>query len=159
MKGNFFFDKNRILVAIIILSLIGIPIAGYGIYLHYAPLQGESFCNINDTFNCDVVSKSPYSKFLGIPVALIGLGGYLTFILLSILDIKNFFGNSMHKLMLFFAILGFAFTLYLTYLEAFVIYAWCIVCIGSAIVMTILLMLVSLYYRACENGNVKKDDI
>jgi uncharacterized membrane protein len=142
--------SNIILISIIILSLIGSVIASYGLYLHYQPLDGSSFCNINEVFNCDAVNKSAYSKFLGFPVALIGLGGYLFFILISLMDLKNFFGKPTHKLMLFLATLGFLFTLYLTYLEAFVIFAWCVVCIGSAIVMTIIFILTMLYYRESE---------
>jgi uncharacterized membrane protein len=149
--------ENTLLRLIFIFAFLGSFVAGYGLYLHYQPVGTGSICNISDTFDCDAVNKSPYSRFLGMPVALIGLGGYLFFMLLSLMDLKNFFGSPMHKLMLFLAVIGFAFTLYLTYLEAFVIYAWCVVCMGSAVIMTIILILSMVYYSRARKKTLTYD--
>ncbi|MFT4309977.1 MAG: vitamin K epoxide reductase family protein [Candidatus Woesearchaeota archaeon] len=140
-------DRNSILKSIIIVSVIGLIIAGYALYLHYAPTGETTFCNISDSFNCDIVNKSAYATFIGIPVALIGIGRYVTFMLLSFLDIKNYFGSPMHILILALSIIGMIFTLYLVYVEAFILYTWCVVCIGNSIMMLLVFLLSIAYYK------------
>lgn len=62
--------------------------AGLGLYLtvqHHAALSGaESFCNINDTLNCDVVNTSAWSEVLGVPTALYGAAFYLALAVISL---------------------------------------------------------------------------
>ena len=51
-------------------------------YLVYTDIGYESFCAISRAINCDTVSQSPYSIFLGVPVAVWGVAGYCFCILL-----------------------------------------------------------------------------
>ncbi|MFH1976739.1 MAG: vitamin K epoxide reductase family protein [Pseudomonadota bacterium] len=51
-------------------------------YLVYTDIGYESFCAISKAINCDTVSQSPYSIFLGVPVAVWGVAGYLFCLLL-----------------------------------------------------------------------------
>lgn len=130
-----------------ITSIIGLALAVESTAAHYAAIP-HTFCNFNDTFDCGAVNRGPYSTFLGIPVAIFGLVGYIFFLISSVV-----YGYTRNELLLTFmgtaAIVGFAFTLYLIYLEAFVIYAWCIVCLGSALCMTILFTAI-MYLRRLE---------
>ena len=131
--------KNTLLKAIIFLSLIGILLSSYALYHHYSEVVG-SVCNVSDKISCDIVNRSVYSEFYGIPVALIGLLGYIAFIVVSYLLIRN--NNRLYKRLLFgMALIGFLFSLYLTYIEAFKLYAYCPVCILSAIIITAILII------------------
>lgn len=110
-------------------SIAGFLVSVYSLKQHYAPL-GTSVCNVTATFNCDLVNKGPYSEILGFPVAAIGLIGYLMILIVAIQFLRTkdpVLGKAMLALM----IGGIAFSLYLTALEAFVIYAWCLLCLGS----------------------------
>jgi protein-disulfide isomerase/uncharacterized membrane protein len=51
-------------------------------YLVYTDIGYESFCAISKAINCDTVSQSPYSIFIGVPVAVWGVAGYLFCLLL-----------------------------------------------------------------------------
>lgn len=110
-------------------SIAGFLVSGYALKQHYAPL-GTSLCNVNATLNCDLVNKGPYGEILGFPVAAIGLIGYLMILIVSIQFLRTK-DPVLGKAMLVLMIGGVAFSLYLTALEAFVIYAWCLVCLGS----------------------------
>ena len=118
---------------IVIFAIVGLMAALYSVKTHYE--GGEhSICSFNETFNCDIVNQSIYSEFLGIPVALIGVGGYV-FFLASILQYKNSKNEMLMNFMGMSALVGSAFSLYLTYVEAYVLYTWCIVCLTSAFSM------------------------
>jgi len=107
----------------------GLLVSLYSLKQHYAPL-GTSVCNVSATFNCDLVNKGPYGEIFGFPVAAIGVIGY---VLMGILAVH--FSRTKDPVigMSLLAMLasGLAFTAYLTYLEAFVIYAWCLMCLAS----------------------------
>ena len=90
--------------------------------------------------DCSTVNSSPYSEIYGIPVALFGVLGYGS--ILGLLLIKKQFGKFIfeNKTLGIFglAVTGFAFTLYLVYLEIYVIKAICPFCVTSQISMSIL---------------------
>ena len=142
---------------IIFLAIIGIFVSLYLVYLHYTP-SGSSFCNINEKFNCDVVNKSVYSEFLGIPVAIIGFMGYLSFIVIGVAFLAGYDWSIIHPklrpkhlnwLLLAFGVTGFIFSLYLAYIEEFVLHTWCIMCIVSLILITTILILSIISYSNC----------
>lgn len=110
-------------------SVAGLLVSAYALKQHYAPL-GTSVCNVSATLNCDLVNKGPYGEILGFPVAAIGLIGYLMILIVAFqfLRTKDLL---LGKVLLVLLAGGLAFSLYLTALEAFVIYAWCLVCLGS----------------------------
>jgi len=102
-------------------------------------------CSLLD--GCDVVTKSAYATLGGIPVALLGALYYIGLFLLSliILETKN------QKLLTFLSLIpaiGFIFSIRLVYLQAFVLDAYCLYCIISAGISTILFALgIILYAR------------
>ncbi len=86
---------------------------------------------------CDIVSKSPHSVFLGIPLATYGIVFYLVIGLLALLYLdtkKAIFA----RLLLPATALGFIASAYFIYVQKFLIGAFCIYCIASAIISTIL---------------------
>jgi len=115
------------------LALIGIGIAGYLVYVHYADVK--PICSISH--GCETVQKSRYAKLAGIPVALLGLLGYLG--ILASLFVRGEAGRLAGAGM---ALVGLGFSGWLTYLEAARIHAWCQWCVGSAVVMALLTVVV-----------------
>ncbi len=89
------------------------------------------------TADCDLVLTSSYAIFLGIPVALIGTFYYLAILvgLFAYLDTKK---TAILKWTLLFTIFGLLVSFSLIYIQVFVLYSYCIYCIGSALISTIL---------------------
>jgi len=112
------------------LTLLGIAIAGYLTYVHY-----EGLSPVCTTGGCERVQASSYSEIGPIPVALLGLIGYV--VILASLFVPGDIGRALTFML---TLTGFAFSIYLTYLELFVIDAICQWCVGSAVVMTALLV-------------------
>jgi uncharacterized membrane protein len=105
-------------------------------------------CDINKTWSCSLVDDSPYSEIAGIGVAIFGLAGYVSLILLGLvtLILRPKTPNICTHLITIGAITGFAFSVYLTALEAFVIHAFCPHCVKSAAYMTVIFVAVAIQY-------------
>jgi uncharacterized membrane protein len=119
----------KLRAAAIAVAVIGLGIATYLTIVHYT--GGTSVCAI--AHGCETVQKSDYSKLAGVPVALLGLIGYVGILAALIKDDEN-----ARAAAAFISILGFGFSAWLTYTEIAIIDAICIWCVGSAICMTIL---------------------
>lgn len=119
--------------AILVLALVGIGIAGYLTYIHYAGLK--PLC-VAGGGGCEKVQSSSASKLAGVPVAVLGLIGYVFIAGTALVrtEAARMAGACA-------AIAGFGFSAYLTYQELFVIHAICQWCVASAILMTILAVL------------------
>jgi uncharacterized membrane protein len=116
-------------LAAIVVGVIGLGIASYLTIVHYT--GGAPVCAI--AHGCETVQKSDYSKLAGVPVALLGLIGYVGILGAMIRDDDN-----ARSVAAFLSLLGFGFSAWLTYTELALINAICIWCVGSAICMTIL---------------------
>jgi uncharacterized membrane protein len=136
---------RRLLIAIAVISLIGVGVAGYLTYTHYAGLNVVCL----SSGGCETVQKSVYSKLAGVPVAVLGLAGYIGILLT--LAIRNELG----RIGAFgIALIGFLFSLYLTYREIFTIKAICQWCVSSAVLMTILTILTAIRVLRFESEPV-----
>lgn len=120
-------------IAMIVLATVGLGVASYLTYVHYSGTP--PVCTAGGS--CLKVQTSIYSKLVGVPVALMGLIGYVA-ILASLLAPEN---ESTRFATLAFIVAGFGFSAYLTYRELFSIHAVCEWCASSAVIMTILLPL------------------
>jgi len=119
-----------------------LALAGAGIasYLAAENLQGKSgVCTV--VHGCQTVQQSAYGKIFGVPVSVPGLAMYAFLVAAALVVLTNFRGLRSVAAFLAFngALFGFCFSLYLTYIEGWVLHAWCIYCIGSASLMTALL--------------------
>jgi uncharacterized membrane protein len=128
----------------LILAAVVFAVAGAAIatYLAYENLQSRSgVCTI--THGCATVQKSQYGKILGVPVSVPGLALYAALVVAGVTWLTNFRGLRDLAAMLacYGALFGFLFSGYLTYVEGFVLNAWCIYCIGSASLMTVLFLI------------------
>ena len=126
---------RRLLIAILVLSVIGVGIAGYLTYVHYAGIKVLCL----SSGGCETVQASRYAKLGGVPVALLGLIGYVA--LLASLAIRGELGRVGGFAI---ALVGFGFSMYLTYRELFTIKAICQWCVSSAVLMTILAVLTAI---------------
>lgn len=138
------------------LSVAAFPVTGYLTYLHYVPEEAD-FCNFNESFNCDVVNKSQWSVldlgFFELPVAIAGFGSYVFFLVLSLMLIKKFdfrkvLGFLSDRvvlwLMFLFSVFGFLFSAWLTYIEAFVLFTFCIFCLMSQVLILLIMVLMGM---------------
>ena len=76
--------SRRICLVIAVLALAGIAVSSLALQNHYAK-SASSYCDLGESFNCDIVNRSTYSVVLGLPVALIGIIGYAMLLALSTL--------------------------------------------------------------------------
>jgi vitamin-K-epoxide reductase (warfarin-sensitive) len=118
---------QRLFLIIAILAGLGIAVSSVSLQHHYAKSK-TSYCDFGESFNCDLVNRSQYSSIAGIPVALIGIAGYLALMALSTLYREKAETPGMLVLA---SAGGLAFALYLTYVEGFILQAWCILCLTS----------------------------
>lgn len=125
-------------MGIAVLALIGLLIAGY-MSAYKLGLLGVIACG---TGECERVQHSPWAVFLGIPVPYLGFLGYGLLLGGALLGLQPGLESDRRiaAVLLAGALIGFAFSAYLTYLEAAVIHAWCRWCIGSAVVATLVLL-------------------
>jgi len=140
---------QRIFSLITILAVGGIVVSSVSLQHHFATSK-TAYCDFGNTFNCDIVNRSEYSSVLGIPVALIGLVGYAAVLALSTLYRER---QGAPSLIFGGAGAGLAFALYLTYIEARVLGVWCIVCLSSlAIISVLTLVSGGLWFKSRESS-------
>lgn len=119
---------NRILFALIaFLSVAGIVDSAISLQRHYAK-SATTYCDFSQKFSCDIVNRSEYSEIVGIPVAAIGVAGYAALLVLS-----TFWKSRTETPLQLLAasLLALAFALYLSYIEAYQLMTWCILCLVS----------------------------
>lgn len=109
------------------LALAGIAVAGYLTWVHYSGLK--PVC-VGGGGACERVQTSEYAELFGVPVALLGLGGYLA--MLGSLALPSDPGRTVAA---FVALAGAMFSAYLTYVELAVLHAVCQWCVASALIM------------------------
>jgi uncharacterized membrane protein len=115
--------------ASVALAVAGLGIAAYLTIVHYS--GGEPVCAI--AHGCATVQKSSYSHLAGVPVALLGLLGYVGILAALARD-----GEQGRTAAAFLSLAGFGFSAWLTYVEVARLDAICIWCVASAICMTLL---------------------
>lgn len=127
-------------LASIVLCVVGILVAGY---MTWAELtNNETVCVDAGSIDCAAVQDSAYAKTLGIPVALLGLLGYVAILGVLVLeDQVALFAAYGRTLVVGFALFGVIFQTYLTYVEAAVLEKWCQWCVASYIIITALLII------------------
>ena len=136
-SGN---QLKRLMRLIALLAILGVAVSSVSLYHHFSHSK-TSFCDVGQAFNCDLVNRSRYSSFAGVPVALIGMVGYLLILACATLYREK----AETPLMLMIASLtGLGFALYLTYIEARVLYAWCILCLSSLATIAAISVLASI---------------
>jgi uncharacterized membrane protein len=129
--------RARLYAAIAILAVAGIAVSSVSLYHHFSKSK-TSFCNLGQSFDCDLVNRSQYSTFHKVPVALLGMFGYLL-----VLSLATVYREKAETPFILGATVlgGLGFALYLTYLEGFVLHAWCVLCLSSLAIISAITVL------------------
>jgi vitamin-K-epoxide reductase (warfarin-sensitive) len=113
------------------LTLLGFIASGLALREHYR--TDSSPCSINERWDCGIVNHSPFAMLAGVPVAAIGMAGY---VFLAVLALKR-----AYRLFLGAALVGLAFSLYLAHVEAHILGVWCVYCVASLTAISLLTLL------------------
>jgi uncharacterized membrane protein len=114
---------------LLILSILGVIVSSLALREHYRE-YGDSPCSINEHWDCGVVNHSPYAMVGPIPVAVLGIAGYL---LMAVLAFRR-----SYRLLVVPTLAGLAFSLYLANIEAHVLGVWCIYCVISLGIISVM---------------------
>jgi len=117
---------------LVILAIFGIVVSGLALREHYR--TDVSPCSINARWDCGTVNHSPYAMLYGVPVAVIGIGGYLFLALLAYCRA--------YAWMLPFVTVALLFAVHLADIEQYVLGTWCIYCAISLGIISLLTLLV-----------------
>jgi len=132
----------------LILAVLGIVVSSLALREHYRE-YGDSPCSINERWDCGVVNHSPFAILGGVfdqmgfhahiplvsnlPVATAGILGYL---------VMGFFAfRRQYRLLLAFVLVSLAFSLYLANIEAHVLGVWCVYCVISLGIISLMTLL------------------
>ena len=126
-------------IGIPVLALAGLAISAYLLYVKLS--HGEVVCG--PVGNCNLVQSSPYASILGIPMAALGAVFYLS---ICAIWIGHLAGTGLvmvvtGRLLVVASVFGTLFSVYLTSLELFIIHAVCAWCLASAVLTTLIMLL------------------
>jgi vitamin-K-epoxide reductase (warfarin-sensitive) len=146
--------------ALLTLAVLGIVASSLALREHYRE-YGDSPCSINDHWDCGVVNHSPFATLDGvfglmgvhwlestlhaIPVATLGIAGYL------VMSLVIFFRS--YRLLLALTFASLAFSLFLAHIEKDVLGVWCIYCVISLGIISLMSLLT---LGAVISGSVRK---
>lgn len=124
--------KHRMITSV--LSLVGALVSLY-LWLWKIGWVGPVACGADG--GCETVQFSDLAEIAGVPVAAFGAAGYAALLVLSLVGLQDRWLEDRRITvgLVVLSGLGVLFTGYLTYLEAFVIHAWCRWCLGSAAII------------------------
>ena len=125
----------RFLIAL--LALAGAVVSSLALRVHYS--NETEPCSINEKWDCGIVNHSPYAVIGPVPVAAIGIAGYLGLAALALLRRR--------RLALAAALLGLGFALYLTYIEKYILLVWCVYCVTSLGIIALISLLGAIWQR------------
>jgi uncharacterized membrane protein len=125
---------NRMVIAV--LSLVGFFVAFY-LLAHHLGWVGSLICGVGD---CAAVQASKWSSVGPVPTSAIGMVGYVALMAVSIVGLQPAYISAawVGGSLLVFSALALAYSVFLTYLEAYVIHAWCQWCVTSAILVVVI---------------------
>lgn len=129
--------RDTLRIVCLVLVFIGILISGY---LSYVKLTETAIaCVEGDSFNCDSVTGSVYGKVAGIPIAYLGLATYLGIGALILLENRLALLRDYGVTLVFgITLFGFIYSMFLVYVQASILRAFCSWCLGHEVVMTLL---------------------
>lgn len=116
---------------IFLIALAGVVDASLALKIHYD--TGTEPCSINEHWDCGIVNHSPFSEIHHVPVAAIGVAGYL---LLAVLALAR-----RPLILLLTSGVGLAFAIHLSGIERNVLQVWCLYCVVSQVIIALITLL------------------
>ncbi len=117
-------------ILLIVLALAGAIVSTLALRVHYE--TGTQPCDINEHWDCGVVNHSSFAMVGTVPVAAVGIAGYL------LLAVLAFFRQRYILLLTVFA--AFCFALRLTFIEEYALLVWCLYCVISQGIIALMLL-------------------
>lgn len=129
--------RDMLRIASLILIVIGLLVSGY---LSYVKLTDTNMvCAEGGAFNCDAVQRSVYSKFMGIEVAYLGLATYVVLGALVLFEQRTPILQQYGPMIIFgITLFAFLFSMWLVYVQAVLLQAFCMWCLAHEVTMTLL---------------------
>jgi vitamin-K-epoxide reductase (warfarin-sensitive) len=116
---------------ITLLAIAGIVVSTLALRIHYS--MDAPPCDINAHWDCGIVNHSRYSAMHGVPVAAIGIAGYVVIAILAL--------ARRYRILVVASLAGLAFALYLTSIEARILEIWCLYCVISQTIIALIALL------------------
>lgn len=142
-------------LVIVIFSGVGLWAAASALQIHNGK-SDSGFCELGGNFSCDIVNQSSYAEVMGIPFALIGILGYaamLVVVTTAVANKKKEWNELLFSTLCAMATIGLGIQIYLTIIEAFVLRAWCLLCLFSQV--SILTVTITAWVWRAKELNVK----
>jgi uncharacterized membrane protein len=136
------------MVTYVVLALIGIADAAYLSAIHY--YQTDPGCSL--ITGCDAVLSSEFAVILGVPLAYGGLFYYLL-LLSGMLTYYQYELKKALQVTLVVNLMGFLFSLWLIYVQAFILVAFCQYCLVSAVITTLALVTITIGFKRIQSDN------
>jgi vitamin-K-epoxide reductase (warfarin-sensitive) len=118
---------------IALLALAGVVVSAMALQVHYSTATEP--CSINAKWDCGIVNHSPFAEIAHVPVAAIGIGGYLLLCGMALARRRRWLAML--------AVGALAFSLYLTRIEKYVLEVYCLYCVISLGIITMVAILSS----------------
>lgn len=119
-------------------ALAGAVVSVLALQVHYSTKTEP--CSINAHWDCGIVNHSVFASIGHVPVAAIGIGGYLAIGLLALVRQRY--------ITFLCALAGLGFALRLSFVEAYVLHLWCIYCVTSQTIIAIIAFLSFIWFTA-----------
>lgn len=116
---------------IVFLALAGVVVSILAFRIHYS--NGVEPCDINSHWDCGIVNHSRYSVIGRVPVAAVGIAGYFLLAVLALMGRR--------RILVIASLIGLAFALYLSNIEAHVLEVWCLYCVISQSIIALITLL------------------
>ncbi len=128
----------RIFLAL--LAFAGVVVSSLALQVHYSTATEP--CSINARWDCGIVNHSSFAVLYHVPVAAIGIAGYLLLAILALMRKRLLLVSA--------SLVGLAFALYLTHVERDILEVYCLYCVISQIIIAFLTLLSSIWLAAQE---------
>jgi uncharacterized membrane protein len=123
---------------IVLFAVLGAVVATLALQVHYSNKLEP--CDINAHWDCGIVNHSRYSMIYGVPVAAIGIAGYLLIGLLALLRKRDWTFTA--------ALAGLCYALYLSHVENSILQVWCLYCVISQCIIALIVILAGIQLGA-----------
>ena len=122
--------KNTLRILVVLLAVLGVVVSALALQVHYSNKLEP--CDINAHWDCGIVNHSRYSMILGVPVAAVGIAGYLLIGLLALLRKMDWTFAG--------AVAGLCYALYLSHVEQSILQVWCLYCVISQCIIALIVV-------------------
>ena len=126
--------------AIAVLAVIGVVVSVLALRVHYS--TSVEVCDINEKWDCGIVNHSPFAEIAHVPVAAMGIAGYLALGAVALARRRGW--------LIGLAVVALGFSAYLTYVEKYVLQVYCIYCVISAVTITLITALSVAWFVAAR---------